>query len=48
MLEEFASRDGTEFTDLSVKIGQLHTQLVAGKLKIHFDPAEGTCQLAVS
>ena len=45
VLEEFASRDGTEFTPLETKTKQLMTQLRAGKLKIIFDAIEGSCQL---
>ncbi|MEO0437268.1 MAG: YheU family protein [Pseudomonadota bacterium] len=40
LLEEFASRDGTDYgereTALSVRVGQLHKQLIAGDVQLIF------------
>lgn len=45
ILEEFATRDGTEFSDLHGKVAQLRSQVLAGGLHIFFDPVTGGCQL---
>ena len=45
IVEEFASRDGCEFTPLSTKTAQIELQLRSGKLKIYFDPDLETCQI---
>ena len=48
VLEEFASRDGTEFTPLDVKVAQLRGQLLKGELKIVFDAPSETCQVVLA
>lgn len=45
LMEEFASRDGTEFTALSTKVEQIHRQLRKGDIRIVFDPQSETCGL---
>ena len=45
VIEEFASRDGTEFTKLSVKVEQIQRQLRKGELRIVFDPDTDSCGL---
>ena len=45
VIEEFASRDGTEFTRLSVKVEQIQKQLRKGDLRIVFDPDTDSCGL---
>jgi uncharacterized protein YheU (UPF0270 family) len=49
VLEEYASREGTEYgsQDISMdsKVSQLKTQLIQGKALIVFDEESGTCNL---
>lgn len=49
VLEEYASREGTEYgsNDISMdsKVQQLKAQLVQGKALIVFDEESGTCNL---
>ena len=45
IVEEFASRDGCEFTPLCTKSAQIEVQLRSGRLKIYFDAELETCQI---
>lgn len=49
IIEEFASRDGTDYGEveysLSDKVSQVEAQLKAGKLTLLFDPVSESCQL---
>lgn len=46
LLEEIASRDGTELTPVAHKVATMKAALEAGRLKLVFDPASETCSLA--
>lgn len=52
IIEEFASRDGTDYGEteysLSEKVQQVEAQLKAGKLTLLFDPVSESCQLVNS
>lgn len=43
LLEEIASRDGTEHTAVSQKVAQLLKMLEKGKARLMFDPDSETC-----
>lgn len=45
LLEEIASRDGTEHTAVARKVEHLRSLLEAGKIRLHFDPATETCSV---
>lgn len=45
LIEEFVTRDGTEFTDSEVKIARVQTALQRGTVEIWFDPTTKTCSL---
>jgi len=45
VLEEFATRDGTDETDVSVKVPALEAKLKAGLLTLLFEPGDATCHL---
>lgn len=45
VIEEYVTRDGTEFTDVSVKISQVEALLRKGKAHILFDAASKTCNI---
>lgn len=49
IVEEFASRDGTDYGEfeysLSDKVKQVEAQLKAGQLTLLFDPISQSCQL---
>lgn len=49
IVEEFASRDGTDYGEvefsLSDKVKQVEAQLKAGQLTLLFDPVSQSCQL---
>lgn len=49
IVEEFASRDGTDYGEvecsLSDKVRQVEAQLKAGQLTLLFDPVSQSCQL---
>lgn len=45
VLEEFVSRDGTEFTSVSRKAAEARMALEQGRLKLIWDPDSETCQL---
>ncbi len=49
LLEEFATREGTEYGEtevpLAVKVRQLHEQLKRGEIRLVFDPAAETTSL---
>lgn len=49
IVEEFASRDGTDYGEyeysLSDKVKQVEAQLKAGHLTLLFDPVSQSCQL---
>lgn len=37
VVEEFVSRDGTELTDIDIKIQQVLRQLEVGRAELHYD-----------
>jgi uncharacterized protein YheU (UPF0270 family) len=45
ILEEFATRDGCDFSDLQPRLESLMTQLRRGQLQIRFDPDNGSIGL---
>lgn len=49
VLEEYASREGTEYGEreytLNEKVGQLRRQLARGDAVLDYDPDTGTCHL---
>lgn len=49
ILEEYASREGTEYGEqdysMEQKVAQLHTQLKRGDIGLTFDPNTETCTL---
>jgi len=45
LLEEACTRDGTEMTDASTKVAQLHAEVVAGRIKLRYYTAAECCQL---
>jgi hypothetical protein len=46
LLEEIASRDGTELTPVADKVKTMRAALESGKLRLVFDPTSETCSLA--
>ncbi len=52
LLEEFASRDGTDYgaqeTPLATRVGQLHRGLVDGSVVLMFDAASETWDLVAA
>ncbi|MFT7485717.1 MAG: hypothetical protein ACI9F9_001567 [Candidatus Paceibacteria bacterium] len=45
LIEEFVTRDGTEFTDSSIKIQEVEAALKLGEVQIWFDSSSKTCCL---
>jgi|GEM_PF-392854 len=45
LIEEFVTRDGTEFSGVDGKIEQVYRGLQAERLVIVFDPEEGSCNI---
>ncbi len=45
LLEEACTRDGTEMSDASDKVGQLRNNLERGLIQLRFYPEENSCQL---
>ncbi|MCE7874064.1 YheU family protein [bacterium CPR1] len=45
LLEEIASRDGTELTPVADKVATMRAALEAGRLRLVFDPTSETCSL---
>ncbi|MFT7667799.1 MAG: hypothetical protein ACI8X5_000483 [Planctomycetota bacterium] len=45
VIEEFVTRDGTEFTDAEVKIARVMEALRRGDVEIWFDPETKSCSL---
>ncbi len=43
LLEEIASRDGTELTPVADKVERMKSALEAGRLRLVFDPTSETC-----
>ena len=42
IVEEFVSRDGTELTDVDIKVQQVLRQLEAGRAELHYDEQSQT------
>jgi len=45
VIEEFVTRDGTEFTDVEMKIETVEVQLRKGHIQIVFDEESKTCNI---
>lgn len=45
VIEEFVTRDGTEFSQLDTKIRQVQALLARGEVELWFDPLSATCSL---
>ncbi len=45
VIEEFVTRDGTEFTDVKIKVDEVENQLRIGKAQIVFDEESKTCNI---
>ena len=45
VIEEFVTRDGTEFTDAERKVAQVRELLRRGEVAIWFDRATHTCSI---
>jgi len=45
VIEEFVTRDGTEFSDVAVKVEQVRRQLEQGTAVIVYDPNTRTCNV---
>ncbi|MCB9886211.1 MAG: YheU family protein [Planctomycetes bacterium] len=43
VIEEFVSRDGTEFSDHETKIREVRELLERGEVQLWFDPDTGSC-----
>jgi uncharacterized protein YheU (UPF0270 family) len=44
VVEEFVTRDGTDHSEVELRIGAVMTQLATGQLTLHFDDKSGSCQ----
>jgi uncharacterized protein len=45
VIEEFVTRDGTEFSLLETKIGEVRLLLARGEVELWFDPESSTCNI---
>lgn len=45
LIQEFVTRDGTEFSEVDRKIEQVYRGLQAERLVVVFDPEEGSCNI---
>jgi uncharacterized protein len=45
VIEEFVTRDGTEFSLLETKIGEVRSLLERGDVELWFDPGSSTCNI---
>ena len=45
VIEEFVTRDGTEFTDAEKKTNQVRRLLERGEVELWYDPASRTCNI---
>jgi uncharacterized protein YheU (UPF0270 family) len=45
VIEEFVSRDGTDLSSVERRIETVLSQLVAGKVELHFDDETNSCNI---
>lgn len=45
LIEEFVTRDGTDFVDVETKIGRVEAMLRRGEVQIWFDEATRSCNI---
>jgi len=45
VIEEFVTRDGTEFSQVETMIGEVRAQLERGEVELWFDPETSTCNI---
>lgn len=45
VLEEYVTRDGTEFTDVEAKKNAVLLSLQSGELVLHYDSATSSCNI---
>jgi uncharacterized protein YheU (UPF0270 family) len=45
VIEEFVSRDGTDLSSVERRIETVLSQLVAGKVELHFDDDTNSCNI---
>lgn len=48
VIEEFVTRDGTEFSQLATKIAEVHALLGRGEVELWYDPQTDTCNIIVA
>ncbi len=45
VIEEFVTRDGTEFSQVETKIDEVRALLARGEAQLWFDPETATCNI---
>ena len=45
VIEEFVSRDGTDQSSVERRIETVRSQLIAGKIELHFDDESKSCNI---
>jgi len=45
VIEEFVSRDGTDHSSAEPRIQAVLSQLIAGKVELHFDDGSKSCNI---
>ncbi len=45
VVEEFVTRDGTDYSEVKQRVNQVLQQLDEGSAELHFDSKTGTCNI---